>query len=248
MELGQILKLIGLNEKQIKVYLACLQLGQDTVFNIAKKAELKRPTVYLILNELQIKGLVSQVKLKKHLIYSALNPKKILNIAKNNQKRIEQGIPALSALYNDTKNKPAIEIYEGKNGIETMYNDCLEYLERGEELLIIGSIVQFENYKYLLEIWENKIKQIKGKYKIRELNNQGEFTHKYYQQMKKYLNENYQIKNLPKNFQFFECDIFIYADKILVFSHNQDLFVISIKAKNISESLKNFFNLVWSKL
>ena len=62
MDLIKNLKEIGLSENQAKVYLACLQLGQDSVLNIAKSAELKRPSVYLLLEELENKGLISQVK------------------------------------------------------------------------------------------------------------------------------------------------------------------------------------------
>ncbi|MBU2235559.1 helix-turn-helix domain-containing protein, partial [Patescibacteria group bacterium] len=37
----------GLNSKEASVYLAALELGGSPVLKIAKKAELKRPTVYL---------------------------------------------------------------------------------------------------------------------------------------------------------------------------------------------------------
>ena len=44
---------LGLNEKQAKVYLALLQLGQAGVTAVAEKAGTKRPTTYLILEELR---------------------------------------------------------------------------------------------------------------------------------------------------------------------------------------------------
>ena len=40
--LEKILKNIGLNEKEAKIYLALLELGKSKVPEIAKKAELKR--------------------------------------------------------------------------------------------------------------------------------------------------------------------------------------------------------------
>ena len=52
MELYQQLKQLGLEEKQAKIYLASLELGPDTAQNIAYKASLKRPTTYVILEEL----------------------------------------------------------------------------------------------------------------------------------------------------------------------------------------------------
>ena len=62
MDLTKDLSQLGLTQNQAKVYLACLQLGVDTVWHIAKFANLKRPTVYLILDDLGQKGLVSKTK------------------------------------------------------------------------------------------------------------------------------------------------------------------------------------------
>ena len=47
---------VGLDEKTAKVYMAVLALGTSSVKTIAEKAELKRPTVYLHLDELMQKG------------------------------------------------------------------------------------------------------------------------------------------------------------------------------------------------
>ena len=54
MRLEQTLKDYGLKEKQIKVYLACLQLGTGSVVKIAQKAGMPRSTVYEILESLAL--------------------------------------------------------------------------------------------------------------------------------------------------------------------------------------------------
>lgn len=246
MRIEDTLKLIGLDENEARVYLACLQLGENTVYNIAKKSELKRPTVYLILENLSSRGLLGVLKTKKHLLYSPLHPRKLADISKNRQKRIEEIIPNLIALYKEKGGKPSVQIFEGRKGIETIYQDCCEYLSREEEILIVGSITQFRNYRYLLHIWEEKIKEGKGKYRIRELNNNDELSRDYHKKMKKYCGENYQIKFLPLENSFINCDMSIYGNKVVIYSHDYEMVAIVIESKNISQSFKKLFNIVWN--
>ena len=52
MEIQDVLKSIGLDDKEARVYMALLELGTATVHPIANKAEIKRPTTYLILEQL----------------------------------------------------------------------------------------------------------------------------------------------------------------------------------------------------
>ena len=73
-----ILQGIGLTKEQVEVYLAGLELGEASVQNLAKKANIKRPTTYLILDELKAKGLFSQVLKGKKKIFSSRRPGKIV--------------------------------------------------------------------------------------------------------------------------------------------------------------------------
>ena len=50
---------IGLNEKEAKVYIAVLELGEGSASEIAKKSEVNRATTYFTLENLMKIGLVS---------------------------------------------------------------------------------------------------------------------------------------------------------------------------------------------
>ena len=68
------LKNIGLSDNEAKVYLAMLELGPSSVVDIARKAEINRPTAYVQIEFLKKRGLVStQTKGKKQL-YIAESP------------------------------------------------------------------------------------------------------------------------------------------------------------------------------
>lgn len=48
----QTLRELGLTDKEAELYLASLSLGTASIAGLAKKAELKRPTTYLIVDTL----------------------------------------------------------------------------------------------------------------------------------------------------------------------------------------------------
>ena len=74
MDIEKVLQEIGLNKKEVKVYVTLLQLGQDTAFRIASKSGIKRSTVYTILERLKSIGLVSMAKTKKATLFSPVEP------------------------------------------------------------------------------------------------------------------------------------------------------------------------------
>ena len=77
------LQAVGLQEKEAKVYLAALELGKGTAQQIAIKAELKRPTTYVIMEELMRQGLVSSFYEGKKQYFVAENPERLVDILQN---------------------------------------------------------------------------------------------------------------------------------------------------------------------
>jgi len=74
------LKLLNLNDKEIKFFKTCFKLGNPTINEVIKVARLERSTGYLIASELIEKDLIQEDyrEYKKRLI--AAEPKKLLRI------------------------------------------------------------------------------------------------------------------------------------------------------------------------
>src|SRR4051812_11252942 len=102
MDIPNVLEQIGLTSKQALVYLALLELGSASVQSIAQKAGLKRPTTYLILDELQQKGVVSLVPQKKSL-FTAESPERLLSDIHRKEEVFKRFLPELLALHNHKK-------------------------------------------------------------------------------------------------------------------------------------------------
>jgi len=54
-DINKILRNLGLNEKEAKIYLACLELGSATVQEVAQKSSIKRTNIYNLLGSLKKK-------------------------------------------------------------------------------------------------------------------------------------------------------------------------------------------------
>lgn len=133
---------LGLSEKEAKVYLACLELAEDTVQNIAEKAQVNRATTYVILEKLMQLGLVSSIERGKKTVFIAENPAELVNIIERRQqeleahkKGLEEAMSRLQAIYNGAKDKPIVRYFEGPEGLEALDRYGIETLYAGKEMI-----------------------------------------------------------------------------------------------------------------
>ena len=99
----------GLNEKQAKVYLACLELGNAKIPSIAKKAELKRTTVYGLVDELVALGMLSYSTKGKTKLIRAQEPKALLDMLDNKKQALERALPGLQELFGTAHIRPQLQ-------------------------------------------------------------------------------------------------------------------------------------------
>ncbi len=115
------LKNLGLSEKEARVYLALLQLGSSTPYQIAKKAGLKRPTAYVIAEELVGKGLIVNVPGEKRLRYIAKSPEVFIKEREGKLEAAKRILPELKSFHKGTAEKPSILFFEGIDGFRQGY-------------------------------------------------------------------------------------------------------------------------------
>jgi sugar-specific transcriptional regulator TrmB len=84
----EILKSLGLSDKEIKIYLANLQLGSSLVQKIANFAGLNRTSAYDLLKSLEQKGFVSHTIQSGKRFYQAAQPTKLIDMLKEREANI----------------------------------------------------------------------------------------------------------------------------------------------------------------
>lgn len=135
-----ILKKIGLSEKEIAIYLTCLQLGPAPVRKIGEKAGINRGTAYDILKSLQGLGLISYYHKDKHQYFIAEDPISLHDALEQKQQTLEKIkgeidaiLPELRSLYDKAETKPVVKYYEGERGIKTILKDVISACRQGSK-------------------------------------------------------------------------------------------------------------------
>ncbi len=135
------LKHLGLSDNEIKVYLANLELGQATVQALARKSGVKRTTIYMVIESLQAKGLVSQSKKAKKTVWLAEDPESLVALSEERAQALKKALPELKSIFNIPGAKPKVRFYEGKEGYLMVYESILK--DCSKELLVIASYEDF---------------------------------------------------------------------------------------------------------
>jgi len=238
MEITDILKLLGLNEKEASVYLALLELGTATVYPIAIKADIKRPTTYLILDDLQRKGLVSIVPREKKVMYTAESPEKLVNDLQKKQELVKRFMPNMLALYNARKDKPQVLLFQGKEGVEKVY----EKIFSSSEVLFFSTFRDaFQMFPEMPKWLNDRVKTQQTKF--REILTQTEADLEYISWIKQ--SEFYQSRLAPKDFPEFLTDSAIFGDSVAFFSFKPQVFAVQIDSREVSQSLRVLYDLAW---
>lgn len=132
---------LGLSEKERNVYSALLELGGAFPSKIADTAKLNRSTVYTVLTDLAVKGLVIETRRRNKIFYQVEKPQKLLRFAKERVKLAEEGLertqkilPEIEGLFSLTPNKPRIRFYEGFPEVLSVHEDHVAGDEKYEML------------------------------------------------------------------------------------------------------------------
>jgi sugar-specific transcriptional regulator TrmB len=131
--LTQILKNIGLSEKESTTYLSNLKVGTNPASVIAKHADLNRCTTYTILESLVKKGLVYQFEKNKIRYYTAVEPQQLTSYIDeikrdlaHYRETIQTMMPEFEALRHSCQVLPSLKSYSGKASITKIYHEVLK--------------------------------------------------------------------------------------------------------------------------
>ncbi|MSR86828.1 hypothetical protein EXS70_01495 [Candidatus Peribacteria bacterium] len=238
---------LGLSPKAAAVYLACLQLGPSGMTEIAKAASLKRPSTYLVVDELLMRGFLSVSKKGKRTLYAPEHPRRFLQQLKTRERELEGMLPELEALYYEPRDKPRIRVFEGREAMMQMYEGVFRRLaeERGELLFYTAIGDLQENFPEALDRFFTLVRG-HDEFHIRELNMGDARGIQYAKDAKRMAGKNHQIRLLdPKKFPFSETDNLIYGDTLMMFSIKRDIFAVEIGHKQIADAHRALFNAAW---
>ena len=240
----------GLSEKEAKIYLALLELEVATVTEVAETAGINRSSTYVVMEALKKKGLVSTSEDKKIQTYSAVSPEMLLEDAKNKAKRadaiknnINDIVPELKALHKDTKQKPRVRVFEGKQALINALDDSLNNKEK--------VMRECSSTKNLLKIIPEDVsayiqKRIELGIKLYGIHPDDRIEQKITEMFPNLLKLDKSIFIPQKKYQF-NADLVIYDNRIAYFSPDKKGFAVIIESKEIADVMKSVFDLAYEE-
>jgi sugar-specific transcriptional regulator TrmB len=240
---------LGLSDKQAIIYLTLLELGEAKITDVAKKSNLKRPTVYLVIEELALLGLVSMIVNGKKKIYSAVHPKRIGELLDFRKNQFQNILPDLINIYGSGNRQPKIQFFEGADGVRQLYREVLSLLpQRNSEQLWLSNIHSVsEKFPEIINEYTRILNKF-PKSRIREILFGKKTNNDYLKKFKIKLNPNHKIKYIKNNTLDEQTDQLILENRIIFFSINPELFALSIESPEIAKIQRFMFENLWKSI
>jgi sugar-specific transcriptional regulator TrmB len=234
------LTMVGFEEKEARVYLALLALGEAPVTEIAKRAGLKRSIVYIILGKLAERGFASPVPSARVQTFRSADPDKIVANAQSNLLALQQFAPVLRAMRQTGVGRPRIEVFEGHDGIMSVYRQ----FERGKEARYLASMARHEEHFAIeVERWVRGYESGAIMTDTRNLIPDDAAGRKFASRVRSAVHQS--VRFLPKG-QVVDLDLAVVDDRVGITSFDP-LYIVVIHHPAIARSLATLFDLAWAR-
>ncbi len=250
MQILQVLKDLGLTDKEPDVFLALMSTpGTQPASVIAKKVKLNRVTVYKTLVKLAEMGLVTKTMKFGTMCFFVEDPDKVLeNLVKQRKTEVEAlskqvltVLPQIKTLQQQELYIPRVRFYEGIEGVKRVYEDTLvekKPIDAFENVADIApEIIDYLDNDYIRRRVENGIF-------ARVMTPMNPSNKTFRKKDKASLRETRfaTIQAFPV-----EIEINIYGNKTAFFSYKaEEMFGVIIESRAIANSMRAVFSYCWS--
>lgn len=137
LKVKEVLKDIGLVDKEIQIYCALLPWGSASIRALAQKTNINRGSVHDALGTLEQKGLLAGEYRGSRRRFVIRSPEEILETLKNQrnrldviEKKVRDALPTLLSFYVKHGGRPAVEYFDFDEGIRQILEDVLETVSK----------------------------------------------------------------------------------------------------------------------
>lgn len=240
----KILEEIGLTESEIKVYIALLELGSVKKGPLVKRAGITSSKIYEVMDKLIEKGLASYVVKNKVKHFTAASPSRIKDYIQEKKMKLEQQennfeniLPTLQLMQKFKEKKTDAEVYRGWKGMQTVYNDLLQTLTRGQSYYIFGASKGEDTKKvrsFYMRFNEKVFKRGLKAHIIFNEQARGNIPN---------VGKTGSVRYLPRTTP---AEIVVYKDKTAIVLLEKEPIAILIHGKSIARSFRAYFDIMWN--
>lgn len=243
------LVLLGLSDKEARVYLAALEVGPSPVQEFAKQSGVNRATTYVMVESLVERGLMSSVDRQGKRMFVPEPPERLKQLVKRKEDRahvartaLEKILPELALLVQESPDRPRVRFYEGVEGLEAMRADFFTG-EKKHELLLISAADDYHRIAGMARRLPHakRIERTRGFERCI-------FTSKRpAEELKRSLPavDNIERRRVPEDAYPLSGEIAVYGEKIGMLSYHGKVMGVLVESAPIAQTATSLFNLAW---
>jgi len=229
---------MGLSKNEAKIFITLLDIGPAAAGDIAEKSKVHRTNVYDAIERLVEKGLVSYITKENKKLFEAKDPENLIDYLKEKEAKIQQILPQLKLSKQLAGKKNQAFLSEGLPAAKRLLDD---FLRTGETIYCYGVpkiasdvmkpfLTNFHKRRTAKKIVMKHIYNDDAVERIKELKKMP-YT---------------PIRVLPKEYNS-PVATDICGDKVaLILWSSTNPLIVTIESKEIADSYKRYFELLWS--
>lgn len=234
---------LGFSDKEARVYFALLELGSASPAEVARRSGVKRSTTYVLLEELEQKGLVRRSPKGRRTVFSLDDPDKLTELIESRARLVQTIAPLLSTHAGAARQRPRVNFYEGATGVIRVYRMWQRKAKQKDapkEIIWYGSLAELEKQfegelDRCYEVWDQQ------KISVRELIGATAYEKRF---VRKHAGKNRVFRHLPKS-KPIAIDFGIYGNQVAIFQLRRNPFVLVIESTDVAEAFRILFDLAW---
>ncbi len=241
--LRPLLSRIGLDPREVEVYLALLPMKIARASVIATKAKQSRSHTYLVLRSLELKGLVSEIERGKVLHFVAEDPRNLLSYIDDREAEfrslkpiVEGALPMLESLTSPLIGKPRVTMLSGMEGMKQVYREALQH----EFVAFFNPLAMYETFG------GNVMHSLFGKqttFRGKDLLVRNKGTQRYLTEMSQ--DDQYHIRVLPRGIDF-STDTVVFGDVVSFFAYDDESTIVRMENKNLADAFRAWHAGLWN--
>ncbi len=247
MNYNESLKKLGLTEDQALIYLVLVQVSILPARLIASQSGVSRELTYIVLGQLEQKGLVERSSQGKVILFRAKNPGNLKSLVEYKKTRANEAEEAYQTIignlvsdFNKGHGKPFIRSYEGLDGLQKTYNHILK---KAKTVYVIRSLFDHEHKDVRALVVQQLAEQAKKG--IRSYVISPKLPHMKAEKIIHNLERNITRKVVPLEKLELPSQIIIYNNTVSITSLKKEIVTTVIENEDIAQTFKKIFDYLW---
>ncbi|MBU1197374.1 helix-turn-helix domain-containing protein [Candidatus Micrarchaeota archaeon] len=228
---------LGLTKNEARVYLSLLKKGPLTAHEISNASGIYRPSVYDCLNTLMEQGLTSYILVEGKKRFQAANPRSLEDYYEQRLQKVKQVVVELSKFSPKEREVATVEVYRGRKALKKAFRDILVELKRTRVPHLgmgIDDSYFINEDPYFSEWFIRNLEKQNLKEKMITFEGATGFAG----------GKTTEYRFIPPEF-FNPTNILIDGNLVTIIIWTEPRYVIKIRSKQISESYRKQFELMW---